>query len=56
MDDIDSLSSGSMSRDLGDLWRQGCLREVVVGSADEDEVEDSAGSADVNEDEGLEDK
>ena len=50
-----------MATDSGDLWRPGCPErpewegELELGSADEDEVEDNAGSADENEDEGLED-
>ena len=61
MDDIDSLSSGSLSPDLGEMWRQGCPKspkwegELELGSADEDEEGDNAGSADDNEDEGMED-
>ena len=61
VDDIDSLSSGSMSPDLGEMWRQGCPKspewegELELGSADEDEEGDNAGSADDNEDEGMED-
>ena len=56
MDDIDSLSP-----DLGEMWRQGCPKspewegELELGSADEDEEGDNAGSADDNEDEGMED-
>ena len=58
---VDSLSSGSMSPHLGGMWRQGCPRrpewegELELGSADEEEEGDNAGSADENEDEGLED-
>ena len=61
MDDIDSLSGKSMAPDSGDLWRPGCPEweewegELELGSADEEKVEDNAGSADENEDEGLED-
>ena len=47
-----------MSQDLGDVWRQGCLKspewegELELGSVDEEG--DNAGSAAENEDEGLE--
>ena len=30
-DDLDSMSSGSMSPDLGDTWHQGLPREYAVG-------------------------
>ena len=59
MDDIDTLSSGSP--DLGDVWRQGCPEspewesELELGSVAEHEEGNNAGSADENEDEGLED-
>ena len=61
MDDIDSLSSGSMSPDLGEMWRQGCPKspewegDLELGSADEEEEGDNAGSSDEMEDEGLKD-
>ena len=61
VDDVDSVSSGSMSPDLGDVWRQGCPEslewegDLELGSADEDAEGDNAGLADENEGEGLED-
>ena len=36
VDEIDSLSSGSLSPDSRDLWRQGVAKESRVG-ADEEE-------------------
>ena len=57
VDDIDSMSSGSMSPDLGDLWRQGyperpqCEGELELGSDDDDD-RDTAGECD---DDGLKD-
>ena len=61
MDHIDSVSSGSMSPDLGDMWCQGCPEspewegELELDSEDEEEEGDNAGSADESEDKGLED-
>ena len=61
VDDIDLLSSGSISPDLGDMWRQGCPKsqewegELELDSADEDDEAGNAGSADEIEDEGLKD-
>ena len=61
VDDIDSMSSGSMSPDLGDLWHRGCPEspewegELELGSADDHEERDNAGSADENEDDGVKD-
>ena len=58
--DIDSMSSGSMAPHL-EVWRHGCPKslewegELELGSADENEEGDDAGSVDENEDEGLED-
>ena len=61
VDDIDTVTSGSMSPDLGHMWRQGCPQspelegELELGSVDEDEEGDNSGSADEKENEGLED-
>ena len=61
VDDTDSMSSRSMSPDLGDMWRQGCPKspewegEVELDSADEEKEGDNAGAADENEGGGLED-
>ena len=50
-----------MSPDLGEMWRQGCPKspewegELELGSADEEEEGDNAGSSDEIEDEGLKD-
>ena len=59
MNDIDSVSSGSTSSDLGDMWRQGCPKglecegELELDSAEVEE--DGAGVENENEGEGLED-
>ena len=57
VDDIDSMSSGSMSPALGDMWRQGCPEspqrqgELELGSDDDDERDNAVES----DDDGLKD-